>query len=194
MGRYLAWWHSRYTPFRGKGGFTKETFRCMHSLGPVPCHNWPLQKIPLHTIMLFVCHPDILHEHCLQFLLGVKIAPRESEHNVYAKFGVTNEEHYGILWYFLEWSIENATLFLRLRLSFTPTRSGFYFENVWLLCVLAPTEDILKTGPFENALPNGYWTTHFIRLWLKGRVFNFFIGQVWNFQFIYNGSLWTSAF
>ena len=65
----------------------------------------PLQKIPLHTIMLFVCHPDILHKHCLQFLLGVKIAPRESENNVYAKFGVTNEEHYGILWYFLEWSI-----------------------------------------------------------------------------------------
>ena len=53
--------------------------------------------------MLFVCHPDILHKHCL--LLRVKIAPRESEHNVYAKLGVTNEERYCILWYFLEWSI-----------------------------------------------------------------------------------------
>ena len=36
--------------------------------------------------MLFVCHPKILHEHCLQFLLGVKMAPRETENNAYAKF------------------------------------------------------------------------------------------------------------
>ena len=32
--------------------------------------------------MLFVCHPKILHKHCLQFLLGVKIASRETENNV----------------------------------------------------------------------------------------------------------------
>ena len=31
--------------------------------------------------------------------------PRETENNAHAKFGVTNEEHYGMLWYFLEWSI-----------------------------------------------------------------------------------------
>ena len=36
--------------------------------------------------MLFVCHPKILHEHCLQFLLGVKMTPRETENNAYAKF------------------------------------------------------------------------------------------------------------
>ena len=47
----------------------------------------------------------ILHKHCLHFLLGVKVAPRETENNAYAKFGVTNKEHYGMLWYFLEWSI-----------------------------------------------------------------------------------------
>ena len=33
------------------------------------------------------------------------MASRETENNAYAKFGVTNKEHYGILWYFLEWSI-----------------------------------------------------------------------------------------
>ena len=32
-----------------------------------------------NNIMLFVCHPKILHKHCLQFLLGVKMAPRETE-------------------------------------------------------------------------------------------------------------------
>ena len=36
--------------------------------------------------MLFVCHPKILHRHCLQFLLEVKMAPRETENNAYAKF------------------------------------------------------------------------------------------------------------
>ena len=30
---------------------------------------------------------------------------RETENNAYAKFGVTNKEHYGMLWYFLEWPI-----------------------------------------------------------------------------------------
>ena len=33
------------------------------------------------------------------------MAPRETENNTYAKFGVTNKEYYGMLWYFLEWSI-----------------------------------------------------------------------------------------
>ena len=38
--------------------------------------------------MLFVCHLKILHKHCLQFLdlLAVKMAPRETENNAYAKF------------------------------------------------------------------------------------------------------------
>ena len=36
------------------------------------------------------------------------MAPRETENNAYAKFGVTNKEHYGMLWYFLEWSIHRC--------------------------------------------------------------------------------------
>ena len=55
--------------------------------------------------MLFVCHSKIVHEHCLQFLWGVKMASRETKNNAYAKVGVTNKEHFGMLWYFLEWSI-----------------------------------------------------------------------------------------
>ena len=56
--------------------------------------------------MLFVCHPNILHKHCLQFLLGVKMAPRETENNAYAKFWSDKQR---ALWYvmaFLEWSID----------------------------------------------------------------------------------------
>ena len=33
------------------------------------------------------------------------MALRETKNNAYAKVGVTNKEHFGMLWYFLEWSI-----------------------------------------------------------------------------------------
>ena len=52
--------------------------------------------------MLFVCHPKILHKHCLQFLLGVKMALRETENNAYAKFWSEKKKSimicYGIFW------------------------------------------------------------------------------------------------
>ena len=51
--------------------------------------------------MLFVFHPKILHKYCLQFLLGVKMAPRETEHNVYAKFGGDKQR---ALWYVMVFS------------------------------------------------------------------------------------------
>ena len=53
--------------------------------------------ITYHNALCLYCHPRILHKHCLQFLLGVKMAPRETENNAYAK----NKEHYGMLWYLL---------------------------------------------------------------------------------------------
>ena len=46
--------------------------------------------------MLFVCNPKILHKHCLQFLLRVKMAPRETENNAYAKFWGDKQR---ALWY-----------------------------------------------------------------------------------------------
>ena len=36
------------------------------------------------------------------------MAPRENENNAFAKFGVTNKEHYGMFWYFLERSIRSS--------------------------------------------------------------------------------------
>ena len=51
--------------------------------------------------MLFVCHPKILQKHCLQFLLGVKIAPRETENNAYAKFWGDKQR---ALWYVMVFS------------------------------------------------------------------------------------------
>ena len=46
--------------------------------------------------MLVVCHPNILHKHCLHFLLGVTMAPRETENNAYAKFWGDKQV---VLWY-----------------------------------------------------------------------------------------------
>ena len=54
--------------------------------------------------MFFVCHPKILHKHCLQFLLGVKKAQDKLKTMLMQNFGVTNKEHY-MLWYFLECSM-----------------------------------------------------------------------------------------
>ena len=56
--------------------------------------------------MLFVCHPKSLHKHCFQFQLGPFLKlPREIEDKLMQNFGVTKKEHYGMLRYFLEWSI-----------------------------------------------------------------------------------------
>ena len=46
--------------------------------------------------MLFVFHHKILHKHFLQFVLGVKMAPRETENNAYAKFWGDKQR---ALWY-----------------------------------------------------------------------------------------------
>ena len=55
--------------------------------------------------MLFVCRPKVLHKHCLQFLLGVKMAPRETEDNAYAKFWGDKQRALWHVMVFLEWSI-----------------------------------------------------------------------------------------
>ena len=51
--------------------------------------------------MLFVCHPKMLHKHCLQFLLGVKMTPRETENNAFANFWGDKQR---ALWYVMVFS------------------------------------------------------------------------------------------
>ena len=60
--------------------------------------------------MLFVCHPKILHKHCFQFLLGPFNSHEKLKTMLMQNIGVTNKYHYGMLWYFLEWSIEKIAL------------------------------------------------------------------------------------
>ena len=61
--------------------------------------------------MLFVCHPKILRKRSLQFLLGVKMAPRETENNAYAKFWGDKQR---ALWYIMVFSgVINCLLCLK---------------------------------------------------------------------------------
>ena len=64
--------------------------------------NWPLQKMPWPTILLFVGHFKILHKHCLHFLFGVKMAPKETENIAYAKFWGNKKR---ALWYVTVFSV-----------------------------------------------------------------------------------------
>ena len=54
-----------------------------------------------HFIMLFVCHLKILHKRCFEFFVGVKMAPRETENNAYAKFWGDKQR---ALWYVMVFS------------------------------------------------------------------------------------------
>ena len=52
--------------------------------------------------MFFVCHPRILHRHCFSFSRGHFNSQEKLKTMLMQNFGVTNKEHYGMLWYF--WS------------------------------------------------------------------------------------------
>ena len=66
--------------------------------------NWPLQKIPYHTIMLFVTPKS-----CISIVFGfsweLKWPQEKLKTMLMQNFGMTNKEYDGMLWYFLEWSI-----------------------------------------------------------------------------------------
>ena len=51
--------------------------------------------------MLFVFPPQILRKHCLQFLFGVKMPPRETENNAYSNFWGDKQK---ALWYVMVFS------------------------------------------------------------------------------------------
>ena len=51
----------------------------------------------LHNPIIHLYYPPkLLHNHCLQFLLGDENVPREVENNAYADFWGVKEVYYGI--------------------------------------------------------------------------------------------------
>ena len=62
--------------------------------------------------MLFVCHPKIFTKALFSVSLGAILTPKKNWRQCSCKFwGVRNKEHYGVLWYFLEWSMATRSLF-----------------------------------------------------------------------------------
>ena len=62
-----------------------------------------------HNILLFVCHPKFCKSIAFSFSWELKW-PQENLKTMFMQnFGVTNKEHYGMLWCFLEWSISGCT-------------------------------------------------------------------------------------
>ena len=104
--------------------------------------------------MLFVCQPKILHKYCLQFLLGVKMAPRENENNAYAKFWGDKQR---ALWYVMVFSGVVNSLRARTPLSLysegactAPIRSVYSrTSNMYLL-------------PFNSAISHYIWLLRLI--------------------------------
>ena len=53
----------------------------------------------------------MLHKYCSQFLLELRMVPRENKNNAYEKFGGTNKEYYGIFQNGLLWTSQVTTKF-----------------------------------------------------------------------------------
>ena len=80
------------------------------------------------------------------------MAPRETGNNAYAHFRVSNKEHYGMLWYFLVWSIIyekncNRLLFIVLFAISCAKQKKKILKLSWLG---SPRE---ATGLIRNGLP-----------------------------------------
>ena len=131
--------------------------------------------------MLFVCHPQILRKHCLQFLLGVKMALRGTENNSYTKFCGDKQR---ALWYVMvfsgvvNWSVSWKMIpYSRPKLSdlYTPSQSkllenhtfysGIYPYNPYM--VVPPPRELAhlrqKTKDYRSWLVRGL-------LWERFRV------------------------
>ena len=68
--------------------------------------NWS-EKAPWHEyIHYFHVNPQILHNHCLQFLQGIIVVHREIKDDRYAKFWGLNKVHYA--WSMWKWWMEFA--------------------------------------------------------------------------------------
>ena len=71
----------------------------------------PENTLFVWLLMLFVWHPEIFHKYCLSFSWELKLPEEKLKTMLTQNFGVTNKEHYGVLWYFpgVVYSLMNAT-------------------------------------------------------------------------------------
>ena len=92
--------------------------------------------------MLFDCHPNILRKYFLQFLLGVKMTPREAENSAYAKFWGDKQ---GALWHVVVFSaVVSWVIYIGMRVVWTEGRSVWWayghvitknFSDKWIMAI-----------------------------------------------------------
>ena len=61
--------------------------------------------------MLFVCHPKIFISIVFSFSWELEWPQEKLKTLLMQNVGVTKKEHYGMLWYFLEWPIVEMSNF-----------------------------------------------------------------------------------
>ena len=116
--------------------------------------------------MLFVCHPNILQKHCFQFLLGVKMAPRETENNASAK--CWGDKHRALQYVMVFSGVVNIVYFVNLnylcecqlltlsRASHSETSCDFYFRFFFQsdrLTQYQETHLMLRPSQFNASFP-----------------------------------------
>ena len=74
--------------------------------------------------MLFVCHPKFCISIVFSFSWGHFNSQEKLKTMLMQNFGVTNRDHYGMLWYFLEWSIVQSYFDALLRYVLSVTFCG----------------------------------------------------------------------
>ena len=139
----MTYWPFFNPFFSPKVRFRRRTFHepnlinwITHKKSSVPesirnaCFNWPLQKIPWHTIMLFFCHPKFCISIVFSFSWDHFNSQQKLKTILMQNFGVTNKEHSGMLWYFWSGQFGTAQLF------FSPSPAGNFayggtLERLW---------------------------------------------------------------
>ena len=100
--------------------------------------------------MLFVCQDNAYTKFPWgQFPLGVKMAPRETENNTYAKFWGDKKGHYGVLWYFLH-GVVNYDRYLGMLQTWKSTLSCNLQLSVNLFSVLSHGQLVFEWNKFNR--------------------------------------------
>ena len=107
--------------------------------------------------MLFVCHPKILQNIVFSFSWELKWPQQKLNTMLEQNVGVTNKEHYSMLWYFLERAIvftcilnQSSAVIVSKNTSSIKSRINSLFEQ--LLYLIKNNGSFFANLPFENTI------------------------------------------
>ena len=85
--------------------------------------------------MLFVVIPKFCISIVFSFAWGYFNSQEKLKTMLMQNCGVTNKEHYGVFWYFLEWSIRRRVGFIYSGNSEKQKLFGGIFDMAWVICL-----------------------------------------------------------